>query len=68
MKHISSLGMGMVSLLGLLFLAGCEPCRETLEQQAAQHKAALAEKRIEWERFAAGVQGVLGGEVARGLA
>lgn len=31
-------------------------------------KAALTEKRAEWQRFAAGVQGVLGGEVVRGLA
>jgi transcriptional regulator len=31
-------------------------------------KAALTDKRAEWERFRAGIQGVLGGEVARGLA
>lgn len=31
-------------------------------------EAVLAEKRREWQRFAAGVQGVLGGGAARGLA
>lgn len=49
--NMNTLYKGVVSLLVLFLLSGCDPCREPLEKQAKQHKLELDTKQTGMNTF-----------------